>query len=115
MNKRTYDTRWTAETNDPHALQPRLGGSSSNSWTSDYWTKNVAYLRLKNIALGYTIPKNITEAAHIERLRLYISATNLFTLSSISEYNMDPEISSGQADIYYPQQRTISFGVNVSF
>ena len=115
MNKRTYDTRWTAETNDPHALQPRLGGSSSNSWASDYWTKNVAYLRLKNIALGYTIPKNITEAAHIERLRLYISATNLFTLSSISEYNIDPEISSGQADIYYPQQRTISFGVNVSF
>lgn len=115
MNKRTYDTRWTETTNDPHALQPRLGGASSNSWSSDYWLKSVAYLRLKNVALGYTLPKEIVSAAHIEKLRFYISATNLFTLSSISEYNIDPEVSSGNVDQYYPQQRTISFGVNLSF
>ncbi|WP_289006826.1 TonB-dependent receptor [uncultured Parabacteroides sp.] len=113
--KRTYDVRWTEASNDPNALEPRLGGASSNGWASDYWLKSVAYLRLKNIALGYTIPKKLTEAANIERLRLYISATNLFTLSSVSEYNIDPEVPSGSADQYYPQQRTISFGVNLSF
>lgn len=115
MNKRTYDTRWTEENNDPNALQPRLGGASSNNWSSDYWLKNVAYLRLKNMAFGYTIPKEITNKVHIEKLRLYISATNLFTLSSVSEYNIDPELSSGNADQYYPQQRTISFGANLVF
>ncbi|MEG2066248.1 MAG: TonB-dependent receptor [Tannerellaceae bacterium] len=113
--KRTYDSRWTEATNDPNALEPRLGGSNSNSWKSDYWLKPVAYLRLKNIALGYTIPKELLGVASIEKLRLYISASNLFTLSSVSEYSIDPEISSGNADQYYPQQRTISFGVNLSF
>ncbi len=115
MNKRTYETRWTEATNDPEALNPRLGGAASNNWTSDYWLKAVSYLRLKNIALGYTLPKSFSKKMNIEKLRLYISATNLFTLSSISEYNIDPEISSGVSDIYYPQQRTISFGVNLSF
>ena len=115
MNKRTYETRWTEATNDPKALNPRLGGAASNNWTSDYWLKAVSYLRLKNIALGYTLPRSFSDKMNIEKLRLYISATNLFTLSSISEYNIDPEISSGVSDIYYPQQRTISFGVNVSF
>lgn len=113
--KRTYDSRWTEADNDPNALEPRLGGSSSNGWKSDYWLKSIAYLRLKNIALGYTIPKALLGVASIEKLRLYISATNLFTLSSVSEYNIDPEVSSGDADQYYPQQRTISFGVNLSF
>lgn len=115
MTKRTYDSRWTEADNDPNALEPRLGGSSSNAWKSDYWLKSIAYLRLKNIALGYTIPKALLGVASIEKLRLYISATNLFTLSSVSEYNIDPEVSSGDADQYYPQQRTISFGVNLSF
>ena len=115
MNKRTYDNRWTAETNDADALQPRLGGASSNNWSSDYWLKAVSYLRLKNIAFGYTLPQEWVSKLNIEKLRFYISATNLFTLSSVSEYNIDPEIASGSSDSYYPQQKTISFGVNLSF
>lgn len=115
LNKRTYDTRWTEDSNDRNALQPRLGGAASNGWTSDYWLKSVRYLRLKNFALGYTLPKEISSQVNVEKLRVYISATNLFTLSSVSKYNIDPEISSGNADQYYPQQRTISFGVNLSF
>jgi len=115
MNKRTFDTRWMEATNDRYALQPRLGGASSNGWTSDYWMKSVAYLRLKNIALGYTLPKEISGKVNVEKLRFYVSATNMFTLSSVSEYNIDPEVPSGNADQYYPQQRTISFGLNLSF
>lgn len=115
MNKRTFDTRWTEENNDRDALQPRLGGAGSNGWASDYWLKSVRYLRLKNFAIGYTLPQEISKLANIEKLRFYISATNLFTLSSVSKYNIDPELSSGNADQYYPQQRTISFGMNLSF
>jgi hypothetical protein len=72
-------------------------------------------LRLKNSALGYTFPKKWVEKAGIEKLRLYISGANLFTLSTLNKYNIDPELPDGSADRYYPQQRTISFGLNLDF
>lgn len=111
----TFDQRWTEAKNDPHAFIPRPGGASSNDWTSDYWVKSVFYLRLKNIVLGYTFPKQWVDKAGIEKIRLYISGFNLFTLSSLSKYYIDPEALSGTADRYYPQQRTISFGLNLDF
>lgn len=111
----TYELRWTETDNNSDALVPRLGGAASNLWTSDYWMRSVSYLRLKNLALGYTIPRKILEKVNVERLRVYLSATNLFTLSSLSKYNIDPEVPSGFAAKYYPQQRTISLGVNLSF
>lgn len=111
----TFKERWTEARNDPHALIPRPGGSSSNYWTSDYWVKSVHYLRLKNIALGYTFPKQWVDKAGFGKVRLYISGSNLFTLSTLSKYYIDPEVPSGTADRYYPQQRTISFGLNLDF
>lgn len=109
-----YDLRWTEENNDPNAAIPRLGGSGSNSWGSDYWLKNTAYLRLKNMSIGYNIPKRLLNRIGVEKLRIYIAGTNLFTLSTISKYGVDPEVASGNITRYYPQQRTISFGVNLS-
>ncbi|MDR1454256.1 MAG: SusC/RagA family TonB-linked outer membrane protein, partial [Tannerella sp.] len=111
----SYKLRWTEATNDANALVPRPGGSGSNSWASDYWIRSTAYLRLKNVALGYTLPKPWTDKAGINNVRLYVSATNLFTLSSLSEYYVDPEAPDGNSDRYYPQQRTISFGLNLNF
>jgi TonB-linked SusC/RagA family outer membrane protein len=110
-----YKLRWTEASNDPQALVPRLGGSSSNDWNSDYRIRNTFYLRLKNASLGYTLPKQWTKKAGIEKLRLTVSSTNLFTLSSLSKYYIDPEVPGGNTDAYYPQQRTISFGLNLSF
>lgn len=109
-----YDLRWTEENNDPSAAVPRLGGSGSNSWGSDYWLKNTAYLRLKNMSIGYNIPKGLLNRIGVEKLRIYVAGTNLFTLSTISKYGVDPEVASGNITRYYPQQRTISFGVNLS-
>jgi TonB-linked SusC/RagA family outer membrane protein len=110
-----YKLRWTETSNNPQALVPRRGGSGSNDWNSDYWIRATSYLRLKNASLGYTLPKQWTGKAGIENLRLYVSATNLFTLSSLSEYCVDPEAPSSSVDAYYPIQRTISFGLNLSF
>lgn len=107
-----YDLRWTEENNDPSAAVPRLGGSGS--WGSDYWLKNTAYLRLKNMSIGYNIPKGLLNRIGVEKLRIYVAGTNLFTLSTISKYGVDPEVASGNITRYYPQQRTISFGVNLS-
>jgi TonB-linked SusC/RagA family outer membrane protein len=108
-----YKLRWTEAKNDPNALVARNGGSASNGWTSDYVLRSVIYLRLKNASFGYTFPKQWINKVGIEKLRLYVSSTNLFTLSSLSKYYMDPEAPGTSA--YYPQQRTISFGLNLNF
>jgi len=110
-----YKLRWTEKTNSANALIPRLGGSTTNSYVSDYWYKKADYLRLKMLSIGYNVPKNIITRYNLQELRFYFSATNLFTISKLKNYGVDPEAQSGQAAYYYPQQKTITFGVNLSF
>jgi len=108
-----FKERWTED--NPDGYYPRNGGASSNGWASDYWYKKSHYLRLKNAALGYTFPQQWVNKVGVEKIRLYVSGTNLFTLSNLNKYNVDPEMQSGTAGRYYPQQRTISFGLNLDF
>lgn len=112
-----YDLRWTEENNDANAKVPRLGGSSLNGSMSDYMLKSANYLRLKNLSIGYTLPGEVLNKIGFTKVRLYFAGTNLLTFVSknISDYDIDPEMPSGRAGQYYPQQRTLSFGVNVSF
>lgn len=72
-----------------------------------------SYLRLKNVQIGYTFPKKWMSKAHIERLRLYVTASNLFTITGYSGY--DPEVGSGTDYGNYPQSRTFTFGLNATF
>jgi TonB-linked SusC/RagA family outer membrane protein len=109
-----YKLRWTETTNRREALIARPGGVYGGG-DSDYMLRSSAYVRLKNVSLGYTLPKLWTDKAGIDKLRLYISGTNLFTLSTLSKYYIDPEMPSGNASSYYPQQRTISFGLSMNF
>ena len=99
---------------NPNAEFPRLSSSpiSNNCLASDYWKKNGAYLRLKNITLGYTLPKKWTKKALVENLRFYVSGNNLFTFTEFKY--LDPE-SPNVINGYYPQQRTVAFGVDVTF
>lgn len=104
--------RWTPT--NPGASYPRLTyGYSYNQRLSTFWLENAAYLRLKNIQVGYTIPKRITERYRIDRLRAYFSADNLLTKSDFF-YGYDPEspVSLGG---YYPQVKTFVFGLNINF
>lgn len=111
-----YKERWTQEKNNANALIPRLGGSTSNGWTSDYYYKSTSYLRLKNASLGYNVPKKILDRVGVNQVRLYVAGTNLFTVSNIRKYGIDPEVPNiGNKLMYYPQQRTFSFGLNLSF
>ena len=78
--------------------------------------KTVSYIRLKNMQLGYTLPKTWTKKAGIENVRIYLSGDNLFTLTGISSV-FDPEALGadwGDGKLY-PLQRTISVGLNVNF
>lgn len=110
-----YDKRWSEQNNDPNALIPRLGGSATN----DYITQNnfvkSDYMRLKTMSLGYTIPKSLLAKLKIESARINVSAYNLLTISGLHKYNFDPEAPSGETGRSYPLNKTISFGLDVSF
>lgn len=99
-----------------NAEYPRLSTQSStnNSLPSDFWKRDATYLRLKNLQIGYTIPSKLTKKFFVNNFRVYFSANNLFTLSSLSKLGIDPEAPSVNNG-YYPQQRMYSFGLSLTF
>ena len=106
-----YDLRWTPENNNPKALVPRVDEGGGG----DFYYKNAGYLRLKNASLGYNLPNDILQKINVQQARIYLAGTNLITFDKLKKYQIDPEAPSGQSGIYYPQQRTISLGLNLSF
>jgi hypothetical protein len=93
----------------------KIGSELSTPQTK--YLQNGAFLRLKNITLGYTLPKEWTDKANISRLRVYFSGENLWTpISHIKVPEIDPEsIVNSRRGKFYPQQRVWSFGLNLSF
>ncbi|GAA6255519.1 TonB-dependent receptor [Bacteroides sp. f07] len=93
--------------------------SGGNSLPSEFYVEDGSYLRLKNLQLGYSLPKKWLEAIRFNKLRIYAGVQNLFTLTKYSGY--DPEVSSNVLfsrgiDINsYPNARTFTFGFNASF
>lgn len=108
-----YEVRWTEANNNPNALVPRLGGASSNDYTSDFYYKKAGYIRLKSASLGYNLPKRWLDKIGLSQVRIYSAGTNLLTFNRLKKYGIDPEAAN--VGWYYPQQRTISFGANISF
>ena len=92
----------------------RRGTSVNNGRNSDFWQHDVRYLRLKNLEFGYSIPSSMLDKINLNKVRVYISASNLLTFDNVSEYQIDPEIQA-QAAVVYPQQRTILIGFNLTF
>ncbi|HIZ32270.1 MAG TPA: TonB-dependent receptor [Candidatus Bacteroides merdigallinarum] len=104
-------------TDNPGAYYPRPRWSDNNKQVQTGYLQNGAYCRLKNLTLGYTFPKAWTQKAGIENLRLYFSADNLFTFTSLSDI-FDPEATGGNyggVGNVYPLQRVLSVGVNINF
>lgn len=103
---------------DYNTLENRNGsipnplGAASNAENNDRLIEDGSYLRLKNVQLGYTLPTEITRKAKIEKIRVYISATNLWTLTDYSGF--DPEVGGGVDYGNYPQSRTITMGLNLN-
>ncbi|GGM75036.1 SusC/RagA family TonB-linked outer membrane protein [Dyadobacter beijingensis] len=88
--------------------------SHVNFRKSDYWITNVRYIRLRNIELGYSFDQNISKKLGLSALRIYVNASNLFSIDNVKKYEIDPEISSGNA-LVYPQQRLFNAGFNLTF
>lgn len=111
-----YENRWTEKENNPNSLVPRPGSKNiANWWYSDYRNHNASYLRIKNLSLGYNAGKELLKKTGLSQMRVYLAGTNLFTLSSLSKYGVDPEAPEGTPAYYYPQQRTISCGLMLSY
>ncbi|MDF1560667.1 MAG: TonB-dependent receptor [Bacteroidales bacterium] len=123
MNGANYSAewlnRWTGEgTSDFYPRVTFVDNNLNSKTVSDFYIQDGSFVRLRNITLGYTLPKSITDAISLSKLRLYVSAENLYTFTKYTGY--DPEIGGGVFDNgidrgIYPQPRTIMTGISVTF
>ena len=110
--------RWS--TSNPNGTLPRATNSPVPQ-IIDRWVEDASYLRLKNIALGYTFTKGVFSKISAKSLRVYVSAQNLFTITKYTGYNPEANFFDGdntKAGIdygIYPASRTLLAGLNVSF
>ena len=109
------DTNFGPNTN-AYYPRPLFGQGSKNFQTSDRYLQNAAYMRIKNIQLGYTLPAAIASKIGASRIRFYFSAENLATFTKMNKI-FDPEATGGDwgPGKLYPLQRAISFGLNLNF
>ncbi|WP_029902781.1 TonB-dependent receptor [Prevotella sp. 10(H)] len=92
----------------------RNGNTKPNDRNSDFWLKNVHYLRIKNLEVGYNLPVSIRNAIHAQKVRVYMNVSNLLSFDNVRKLEIDPEIEA-RAAVVYPQQRTILLGFNITF
>lgn len=111
---------WTLE--NPNGKYPRItkGDHNKNHRASDAFIKKGDYLKISNIQVGYTFPKNLIKHAKMENARVFVSADNILTLSSYNKWG-DPEVGSNRVLLTgfdggrYPFPLSISFGASVQF
>lgn len=98
---------------NPNSTIPALSRSDTNNEkrVSTYFVENGSFLKLRNIQLGYNVPKTFAQKMKMERLRFYLSAQNVFTIKSKEFTGVDPE----NANYGYPIPMNITFGINVGF
>lgn len=107
-----YENRWTEE--NPMVEHPRTYNRDTEYWVSNrntYYLFNTDYLRLKNMEIGYTFNFPGVKNAGIQNLRLYVNASNLFTIDGVKV--QDPEASDTGRE--YPQRRVMNFGASITF
>ena len=116
----SYNEMWSAS--NPNGTLPRLTrlDNNKNSRISDAWIENGNFLKISNIQVGYTLPRDIAKKLMIQNARVYFAVQNLCTISPYNKYG-DPEVGQGSV-IYsgldtgrYATPRTFQFGVNLTF
>lgn len=114
------DNRWISadisgdpSTEDPNASYPRLsyGSNPNNFRESTYWLRNGKYLRLKNIDIGYSLPKSLTNRIRTNNIRVFLAGHNLLTWSEFKLW--DPELATPRGEDY-PLPKSVTFGVNIN-
>ena len=108
-----YYNHWSEDNPNPNAKYPRLsiGSNKNNFRNSTFWQKDMSYLRLKTVEIGYNFPSKWIDPIHISGLRIYLSGVNLLTFSKFKLW--DPEVLEGQG-ANYPANRIFNFGININ-
>ncbi len=118
-SKEALYNSWTpTRTNATVPIQEESGNFSTNGVPNSYYLENASYFRMKNLSIGYNIPASVIKRANIDRLRIYVQATNLFTVTKYT--GLDPEIIGGDSAFgfdagVYPTVRQFYVGVNLNF
>ncbi len=110
----THLDRWSAE--NPNGFYPKAYMSSQNNKNTQVQSKylqNAAYMRIKNVQLGYTLKKELLDRFKISKLRFYISIENLATFTKFTKA-LDPELTLNEGKVY-PLQRSYSAGLSLTF
>ncbi|MDD4756322.1 MAG: TonB-dependent receptor [Prolixibacteraceae bacterium] len=103
---------WSPENTDAFFPRPLIQGGSDVAAVQTRYLQNAAYLRLKQLTFGYTIPATLTQRFNISKIRVYFSGNNLWEINNIYKKIVDPEMTyAGAYSIY----RSSSFGANISF
>ncbi len=135
MPRNFIQTTWSENNPDAYFPRPRVYSSTGGELApvNTRYLQNVRYLRWKNLTVGYTLPQNWTKAIHLEKVRFYFSGENLAYWSPIKKYTkyLDPESayrrvtdktstgmhtnSDAKDAVAYPWQKTIMFGIDITF
>lgn len=106
---------WTPENPDAKYPALHLGNHPNNkNASSSLFLYNASYVRLKNIEIGYSLPLKWIKNAYLQRVRIYAQGLNLLTFDGLGDVDVDPETKDGDGT-WYPIQRVINFGINVTF
>ncbi len=111
---------WSENNTDAYFPRPRgyaaLSANHSLHYKNDRYLQNIAYLRLKNLTIGYTLPEKLTSRIGIGKLRVYFSGENLWYTSPLKSKYLDPEILANNSNgNSYSFAKTFSFGVTIDF
>lgn len=114
LQKWQYEESWTPE--NPGAYFPiaRATDSRNRNVKTDRYLQDASYLRMKNITLGWNLPKEWIRKIYLTNASVYVSGENLFEFTSIKG-PYDPEAARGNGVMLYPFMRTYSFGINLTF
>ena len=101
---------WNPSNNGSNIPAISVMDNNNEKRVSSYFVENGSFAKLRTVQLGYNLPSKALERIHMQRLRLYLSAQNLFTIKSKSFTGVDPE----NANFGYPIPVNMTFGINVS-
>ncbi|HYX05784.1 MAG TPA: TonB-dependent receptor [Bacteroidales bacterium] len=109
------NNHWSENNPDIHAFWPRLAtvqnDYKNNLEPSTWWLRNGSFLRLKSVEIGYTLPRQLVERLHMDKVRIYMNGTNLLTFSKFKLW--DPEMAGN--GLGYPPQKVFNLGLLVNF
>jgi TonB-dependent starch-binding outer membrane protein SusC len=112
---------WSGEGTTNELPRNAYTAPTSNRWFSSFYIENGAFVRVRNVQIGYTLPEGISKKVGMNRARIYVAGQNLFTFTKYTGY--DPEIGSPNQNVLttgtdfgrYPLSRMVTVGINCQF